>query len=145
MDLDIDYLKNLLDCAKKGKFKVNNDEFNTSTNGIDDYQTRYFGRITSPTSDIEKVEKNELEKFHYHLKILFDNNFLYGEMKAVVIGEYPYFKILGLTLQGHQFLEATENKPLIEKITKSIKSISLSTIEKIPALAVGALLQGALK
>lgn len=140
MELDVEYMKIILVNLKNGKIIIKNKEIKVPNNGIDNVTINFGHKSYGKTEE----EISELNKFHYHLKILIDNKFLYGHIGGS-IDSYPPFKIQGLTLQGHQFLEATENDNLLEKIKKSIKSITMGTIEKVPALAIGAILSASLK
>ncbi|KAB8035863.1 DUF2513 domain-containing protein [Silvanigrella paludirubra] len=146
MNIDQNLLKEVLLNAKNGLIKTKYDSMEIPCDGLGEYSF-----ILCPNKNIDPFEEenkyNEeieyIKTLAYHLKILIDNNYLYGEIRKT----HPFYmvSINGLTLSGHQFLETLSNDNILKKVIEKIGNISLDTVSKVPALAIGAIINSSLK
>lgn len=107
-------------------------EIETQTDGI----TRWVDHVKNVSPEDEKLKA-------YHLKILVDAGIIDGR-----IAKYDFMdgggeqKIIytGLTLSGHEFLEAIRNDTLWNKIKDNAIEAGIAGLKQIPTLAIKLLL-----
>lgn len=146
MNLDHSVLKEILLNAKNGLIKTKYDSLEIPSDALEECTF-----MLEPNKNInpfkEKEKYNEefeyIKILAYHLKILIDNNYIYGDIRK----SHPFYivSIKGLTLSGHQFLETLSNDKLLKKVFEKIINVTTETVSKIPALAIGAIINSSLK
>lgn len=125
MQLDYDYIKELLKTVKETSdgFSRNDISRKKFTGGDPAYY-----------------------KLAYHYKILMDNGLVYGSVleSATFGGNSPVnINYTGLTMLGHQTLEAMLNDTIWNKIKGKVKELGDEGLSQIPGLALGLLVGAA--
>lgn len=115
MKLDYDLIKKLLR------------EVEQQSDGINESRVDFHGSL-SP----------ENKKYAYHIRLLISEGFLNGRIHDISTGDgrQEWLFYTGLTLAGHQALEAMENDTIWGKIKHTATSAGIEGLRQIPALAL---------
>lgn len=120
MKLELDYIKEILD------------QIEDVSDGISEHEIK-----------ISETSPEEVKRQAYHPRILLNAEFVDGRILGTSSmggrSEMIFYK--GLTMQGHQALEAMRNDTLWNKVKSLVKSAGADGVKQIPGLAIELLLK----
>lgn len=108
---------------------------------VGDGQVRHqVTRHTYANSPIQAASLcDSFDVLAYHLDILFDNDFVRGELARVPLHGHRFvsnISFFNLTLQGHQLLESMENNTIWNQVKIRARQLGVEGLRQIPSLAI---------
>ena len=115
MKLDLDYIKEILT------------QIENVADGISEQEVK-----------VSETSPAEVKRQAYHYRILLDADLIDGRILDAGSrdGRAEFILYRGLTIHGHQALEAMRNDTIWNKVKSLVKSAGVAGVEKIPGLAI---------